>query len=142
MAQTCSLEGVHFCMAPLAWSVAHKGKPCISRHSRSRSSLLRGRLWLYWDGSTFVSIMQHFWLSMGLSSILDWLLDDGCLQPHRSLLAVHLLSWWSLSSAFFPSNRKFGSKTYWNSGYQNKRDVLLWYGFVSRFWLLRQLLER
>jgi hypothetical protein len=103
MAQTGSLEGVYLCVAPFAWSVAHKGKPGFSRHPCSRSPLLCDRMWQHWDSSALISIMQHLCSFVDSSSCVDRLFGGGRLQSLRSLRAVHLLGRWSPCSAFFPS---------------------------------------
>jgi hypothetical protein len=68
------------------------------RHYLSRGSLLRVWLRQHRIGSTPVSLLQHFWILMGISSFLDWFFGGRCPLCPRSLCSVHLLSWRSPSS--------------------------------------------
>jgi hypothetical protein len=70
-------------------------KSGFTRHSLSTSSLLCDRVWCRWVRVTLIYLLQHLWIDLASSSVLDWVLGGGCTHPLWSFCSVHLFSWWS-----------------------------------------------
>jgi hypothetical protein len=90
---------IDFCLKTLAWHVTYENKPGHSRHHHPNISFLRLRLWRCWISSTLISLLQHFWLLVVVSPILDWFLGGWLASSLRSPHSVYLFNMWSSSAA-------------------------------------------
>jgi hypothetical protein len=75
------------------WQVANEIKLGSPRHYLPRGSLLCVWLRRHRISSAPVSLLQHFWFLMGISSFLDWFFGGRSSHYPRSLCSVYLLSW-------------------------------------------------
>lgn len=53
--------------------------------------------------SSFVSHLQHFWLSMAISVFMDWIRRGGYSGYFRSIFSVYFLHTWPEIAAVIPS---------------------------------------